>query len=67
MASSSKQKSIEDGYANLSINDEDDEGLILEELSEEAGTTDLGVCLVGSFLTSRRVNFLAMQDTLAAI
>lgn len=67
MASSSKQNSIEEGYANLSINDEDDEGLILEEINEDAGITDLGLCLVGSFMTNRRINFMAMQDTIAAI
>lgn len=51
----------------MSINDGDDEGLILGEINEEAQTTYLAFCLVGSFLTNRKVNFVAMQDTLANI
>lgn len=66
MAGSSKQ-TLEEGYANLSINDEGDEGLILEEPNVEVVTTDLSLCLMGSFVTNRKINFQAMQDTLASI
>lgn len=66
MASSSK-KPIEESYANLSIHDEDEEGLILEETNVKISTTDVSLCLVGSFLMPRKVNFQAMQDTLASI
>lgn len=66
MAGSSKQ-TLEEGYANLSINDEGDEGLILEEPKVEVVTTDLSLCLMGSFVTNRKINFQAMQDTLASI
>lgn len=66
MAGPSK-KTIEEDYANMSLNDEGDEGLILEETNVEVAKTDLSFCLVGSFLTNRKINFQAMQDTLASI
>ncbi|XP_074374432.1 uncharacterized protein LOC141714835 [Apium graveolens] len=66
MAGSSK-KTMEESYANLYINDDDDAGLIFEEASVEALSTDVSYCLVGCFLTSRKINFQAMQDTLASI
>ena len=66
MASSSKQN-IEERYANLSIEDNDEEGLVLEEGEEEDPNSDLALCLVGSFLTNRKINFVAMQDTLSSV
>lgn len=66
MASSSKQN-IEQSYANLSINDDGEDGLILEDVNEGTRTTDWALCLVGSFITNMKVNFMAMQDTLAGI
>lgn len=69
MAGSSMQ-TIEEDYANMSLHDEGDEGdegLILEEANVEIATTDLPFCLVGSFLTNRKINFQAMQDTLSSI
>ncbi|XP_074347634.1 uncharacterized protein LOC141686500 [Apium graveolens] len=67
MTSSSKKIPIEEEYANLSINDEDEGGLILEEAGEDVPTTEFDLCLVGSFVTTRKINFVAMQDTLSAI
>lgn len=67
MASSSRRVPFEEEYANLAINDEDEEGLVLEGEGEEVPATDLAMCLVGSFVTPRKFNFVAMQDTLAAI
>lgn len=64
LVESSSKQTLEEGYTNLSINDGDDEGLILEDANEEGPTTNL---VVGSFLTSTKINFGAMQDTLAAI
>lgn len=64
LVESSSKQTPEEGYANLSINDGDDEGLILEDANEEGPTTNLAV---RSFLTSTKINFGAMQDTLAAI
>lgn len=55
MNSSSHNKDIEADYANLSINDE--EGLVLNEIPGHNPGLDYTHCLVGSFLTNRRVNF----------
>lgn len=67
MVGTSHGNSILDDYANLSINDEGEDGLILEESSEEKAGLDYTHCLVGRVLTNRKVNFLAMQDTLSSI
>ncbi|KAL8095786.1 hypothetical protein AgCh_036960 [Apium graveolens] len=64
MASSSKQD-IEQRYASMSINDGEEDGLILGEINEEVQSAEWAFCLVGSFITNRKVNFVAMQDTLA--
>lgn len=64
MASSSKQD-IEQRYASMSINDGEEDGLILGEINEEVQSAEWACCLVGSFITNRKVNFVAMQDTLA--
>lgn len=66
MASSSRLN-IEEEYSRLGINDDDDEGLVLEGSNEEVQGLNLDFCLVGSFLTWRKVNFSAMQDTLSSI
>lgn len=58
---------IEEQYANLSIEDDDEEGLVIEEGEEDGSKSDLALCLVGSFLTNRKINFGAMQDTLSSI
>lgn len=63
----SAKKALEENYAKLSINDDEDEGLILEEGNGEILPSDVSYCLVGSFLTNRKINFQAMQDTLASI
>lgn len=68
MASSSQNRTLEDVYSKLSLENEDDDGgLILENLPDNNVTTGFERCLVGRFLTSRKVNFMAMQDTLASI
>lgn len=66
MVSSSHGKAIEEGYMNLSINDEE-EGLVLDESSGTNTGIDYAHCLVGKFLSDRKVNYLAMQDTLSSI
>lgn len=66
MASSSREKDIDADYANLSIND-DEEGLVFNEIPRNNPGIDYAHCLVGSFLTNRKVNFVAMQDTLSSI
>lgn len=68
MAGTSKENNILENYAKLSINDEDEEGLILDEpKGEKAGLQDYTFCLVGRLLTNRKTNFMAMQDTLSSI
>lgn len=67
MASSSNAEKITEEYSNLSITDEDFEGLILEDISENGPTEDYSMCVVGSLLTDRKVNFAAMRDTLSSI
>lgn len=67
MASSSRDKNLEEAYANLSLNGDDEEGLNLEDIPENDTMEGLERCLVGCFVTSRKVNFMAMQDTLSAI
>lgn len=67
MASSSRGKNLEEAYANLSLNNEDEEGLVLEDVSEDVTKEGLDRSLVGCFVTNRKVNFMAMQDTLVLI
>lgn len=67
MASSSHGNNIIDEYANLSINDEGEEGLILEDFTADTPKVEYTHCLVGRFLSNRKVNFVAMHDTLSSI
>lgn len=66
-AGKSNANIIADEYAKLSMDDEDIDGLILEGPLEDSSTTDFSLCLVGSFQTNRKINFMAMQDTLASM
>lgn len=45
----SSKKTIKESYANFSINDEDDEGLVFEELNVEFLSTNVSYCLVKKF------------------
>lgn len=67
MANSSVGKEVTEEYASLTINDDGEEGLILEELLEDQVGVDYSLCLVRSFLSDRKINFTAMKDTLASI
>lgn len=67
MASSSKAKNIMDEHLNMSMNDDDAEGLILEDIPENNLNDGYSMCVVGSLLTDRKVNFAAMRDTLSSI
>ncbi|XP_074363906.1 uncharacterized protein LOC141704580 [Apium graveolens] len=67
MASSSKVKNIMEEHSNLSMNDEDIEGLILEDIPENTLNDGYSMCVVGSLLTDRKVNFAAMRDTFSSI
>ena len=57
-------------YAYLSIDDEDEGGLIItgEDIDEEReGKIDCRFCLVGRFLTDKVINFQAMKNTMAGL
>ncbi|XWS07884.1 hypothetical protein CRYUN_Cryun41cG0030700 [Craigia yunnanensis] len=66
MASSTSQSaSVEDLCANMSLEEEED-GLILEDIPNEASAIDFQWCLVGRFLTDRVINLMTMKNTLAS-
>lgn len=67
MANSSREKNLEEAYADLSLDNDDGGGLILEDIPDNAVKEDFNRWLVGRFLTNRKVNFMAMQDTLSSI
>lgn len=67
MASSSHSNRMMEDYANLSIADDESEGLDLNEISEDNSKIDYDRCLIGSFLTDWEINFIAMQETLSSI
>ncbi|XP_074352886.1 uncharacterized protein At4g02000-like [Apium graveolens] len=68
MASSGNAENLEEAYSKLSLeNGDEDFGLVLEDVPENSVKQDYNRCLVGRFLTNRKVNFMAMQDTLASI
>ncbi|XP_074360199.1 uncharacterized protein LOC141700300 [Apium graveolens] len=67
MASSSRGKDLDEAYANFFLNSDDEEGLILEDVPENDIKKGMERCLVGSFVTNRKVNFMAMQDTFSLI
>ncbi|WOG91293.1 hypothetical protein DCAR_0310541 [Daucus carota subsp. sativus] len=67
MANASMGKKVTQEYAKLTIDEEGEEGLILEEPPANHVGVDYSLCLVGSFLSDRKVNFSAMKDTLASI
>lgn len=56
-----------EGYSNLSLESDDEGGLILEDIPDNISQSGLEKCLVGSFITNKKVNFVAMQETLASI
>lgn len=61
----SSEKSLEEMYANLIIEDEDEEGIIVANKEvEEPKQTFL---LVGRFLTEKNINFNAMRNVIASL
>ncbi|XWS62033.1 hypothetical protein CRYUN_Cryun07bG0176100 [Craigia yunnanensis] len=51
----------------MSLEEEEEAGLMLEDISDEAAVTDFQWCLAGQFLTDRVINLMAMKNTLASI
>lgn len=56
MAESSHVRDVIQGYGQLNISDDDQEGLILEELPTENQYVGYEQCLIGSLLTNKKVN-----------
>ena len=57
-------------YENVSIEEEEEGGLIVEGDDVDEGEEtkiDFRYCLVGRFLTDKVINFLAMKNTMAAL
>uniref|UniRef100_A0A803NJC1 Uncharacterized protein n=1 Tax=Cannabis sativa TaxID=3483 RepID=A0A803NJC1_CANSA len=68
MASSSTVPTdLEDSYLKIQL-EEEEEGVLLCDLVEDVGQPiDVRWCLVGKFLTSRLIDFLSMQHTMASL
>lgn len=60
-------KEIEDRYAALNIDEEEDTGVEYEEEIEESDNFDTRWCLLGRFLTDSPIDFNAMQNTMAGL
>lgn len=58
-------KSLEELYADLIIDEEDEGGLIVEK--SEAVLQKQSYVLIGKFLTEKNINFIAMQNVLATL
>ncbi|XWS15361.1 hypothetical protein CRYUN_Cryun35bG0090100 [Craigia yunnanensis] len=68
MASSSNQSlGLEESYAKLTLDDEEEGGLVFDDIGGEEDSVGFQWCLVGHFLTDRPINFAAMKNTLASI
>ncbi|XP_037496341.1 uncharacterized protein LOC119371035 [Jatropha curcas] len=53
--------------AKLSVNGEEDDGLVFEEDDELSTGSDNSLCLVGRFLIDKTINFQAMKQTFASL
>ena len=58
---------LEDRYAKLSLADEEDGGLELQEEPEERKLKVFRCCLVVQFLTDKNVDFTAMKNMLSSL
>ncbi|KAH9665892.1 CCHC-type domain-containing protein [Citrus sinensis] len=72
MANNERQSdfNINNGYASMSIDDEEDDGLIIAGEDIDDGNKvniDYRCCLVGRFLTDKVINFAAMKNTMASL
>ena len=57
---------ITDRYGRVSIDDDEEAGLVIEQPEESDVPTSMQWCLVGRFLTDRMINRHSMKNTLAA-
>ena len=68
MASSNNPTTgMEDLYAKITLEDEEEDGIIFEETGDDGDIIDYRWCLVGRFLIDRSINLMAMKNTLASI
>lgn len=58
---------MERRYAEISLGDDDDGGLIYDEEEKDLSDMDDRWCLVGKFLTDRTLDFQAMQHKMASL
>ncbi|KAH9752557.1 CCHC-type domain-containing protein [Citrus sinensis] len=70
MSEGNPEIEINNGYAHISLAEEEDGGLIVEgDAGNEGGpaSIDFRFCLVGRFLTDKVINFPAMKNTMASV
>uniref|UniRef100_A0A803P9C0 CCHC-type domain-containing protein n=1 Tax=Cannabis sativa TaxID=3483 RepID=A0A803P9C0_CANSA len=68
MASNSKSyQEVEEQYANISLDGEDDGELSIDFLVLEDQVLNVELCIVGWFLTSRAIDFEAMRHVMASL
>ena len=58
---------ITDRYGRVSIEDDEEVGLVIEQPEESDVPTSMQWCFVGRFLTNRMINRHSMKTTLAMI
>lgn len=58
---------MEEGFAMISIEDEEQGGLVYEKNLEDLSEIDIRWCLVGRFLTEASIDFQAMQHKMASL
>ncbi|KAH9670971.1 reverse transcriptase domain-containing protein [Citrus sinensis] len=66
----SLEHDVNRGYANISLEEEEEGGLIVvgdEEIGDGKERIDSRFCLVGRFLTDKVINFAAMKHTMASL
>lgn len=54
-------------YTNLFINEDEGDCLILNEVLENNTRNGYNISLLGSFLTSKKINFMVTHDTLTSM
>lgn len=65
--SSDPVQQMEDDFARIRLEDEEDGGLMYEENQEDLSEIDTRWCLVGRFLTESTIDFQAMQNKMASL
>ncbi|XP_074350985.1 uncharacterized protein LOC141690199 [Apium graveolens] len=63
----SVMQEMEDEFAMIRIEDEEQGGLVYENTNDDLGEIDTRWCLVGCFLTDSSINFQAMQHKIISL